>query len=85
MLEWAPLIENADDGVILCYDAHSEVSSRPSLCWSRMGSILQLLRCTGPQLILIQEVRQIYRDHGWPDRFDSAACAEAIRRWESSH
>lgn len=41
MLEWAPLIENADDGVMFCYDAHSEVSSKPSLCWGRMGSIHQ--------------------------------------------
>ncbi|KAI0176930.1 hypothetical protein BJ166DRAFT_10815 [Pestalotiopsis sp. NC0098] len=55
ILEWAPLIENADDGVMFCYDAHSE------------------------------EVRQIYRDHGWPDRFDRAACAESIRGWETSH
>ncbi|ETS75723.1 hypothetical protein PFICI_12667 [Pestalotiopsis fici W106-1] len=53
-LEWAPLIENADDGVVISYDAGSE------------------------------EVRQIYRDHGWPDRFDRAACADAIRRWEGN-
>ncbi|KAI4601581.1 hypothetical protein KJ359_011711 [Pestalotiopsis sp. 9143b] len=54
-LEWAPLIANADDGIVFCYDAHSE------------------------------EVRQIYRNHDWPDTFDRAACAEAIRGWESSH
>jgi hypothetical protein len=30
----------------------------------------------------VQEVRQIYRDHGWPDSFRREECRDALRRWD---
>jgi hypothetical protein len=29
----------------------------------------------------VQEVRQIYRDHGWPDNFRREGCRNALREW----
>ena len=29
----------------------------------------------------MQEVRQIYRDHGWPDDFRRDECREVLREW----
>ena len=29
----------------------------------------------------VQEVRQIYRDHGWPGNFRREECREALREW----
>lgn len=29
-----------------------------------------------------QEVRQIYRDHGWPDDFQREECFEALQEWD---
>jgi hypothetical protein len=29
----------------------------------------------------VQEVRQIYRGHGWPDDFRREECREALREW----
>jgi hypothetical protein len=29
----------------------------------------------------VQEVRQIYRDHGWPHNFRREECRDALREW----
>lgn len=29
-------------------------------------------------MIQLQEVRQIYREHGWPDNFDLEGCRQAL-------
>lgn len=38
-----------------------------------------------PHLTSSQEVRQIYRDHGWPDNFNREACGAALRKWDGQH
>jgi hypothetical protein len=29
----------------------------------------------------VQEVRQIYRDHGWPEDFRREECRDVLREW----
>jgi hypothetical protein len=33
---------------------------------------------------LEQEVREIYRQHGWPDAFRQDECCEALKEWYHS-
>lgn len=32
----------------------------------------------------LQEVRQLYRDHGWPDNFRREECRQALQEWNET-
>ncbi|KAI4853926.1 hypothetical protein E4T44_00545 [Aureobasidium sp. EXF-8845] len=47
------------------------------------GMLLRYDRAT-EEHEFVQEVRQIYRDHGWPDDFRREECREALRKWDAT-